>query len=386
MYKEKLVFYAACFGILLFGIVLITVGSILPSLTLKFGLDEISTGSLVSFLPIGILIGSLVFGPIVDHYGYKTLLIVCSLLVMVGLEGIAFAKEVFVLQASIFLIGLGGGVINGGTNALVADISEEDKGAKLSLLGVFFSIGALGMPVVISLFSQYFDAGQIIFGVGLFVLVPIFFILTISFHAPKHPQGFPFKKSISLLKDINIVMMGFFLFFASGAEGIINNWTTTFLESDLKIDPKNALFGLSCFVVAMMLTRLVLGSLLKRRKPHAILMISLAIAFFGSAVMLNASNFYWAVTGLSLIGIGLGAGFPFILGDVGELFSSISGTAFSIVLTIALIGNTIINYSTGVIAHLYGIRQLFSILMLSVVFMFLLLWFIDKRMNKPSFQ
>ena len=279
MYKKTLVFYAACFGILLFGIVLITVGSILPSLTVKFGLDEISTGSLVTFLPIGILVGSLVFGPIVDQYGYKTLLIVCSLLVMFGLEGIAFAKDFFVLQASIFLIGFGGGVINGGTNALVADISEEDKGAKLSLLGVFFSIGALGMPIVISLFSRLFDAGQIIFGVGLFVIVPIIFILMISFPAPKHPQGFPVKKSVSLLKDINIIVLGFFLFFASGAEGIINNWTTTFLQTDLKIDPKDGLFGLSCFVIAMMLTRLVLGALLKRKKPHTILMFSLGIAF-----------------------------------------------------------------------------------------------------------
>ena len=37
-----------------------------------------------------------------------------------------------------FLFGLGGGAINGATSALVSDISEKEKGANLSLLGVFF--------------------------------------------------------------------------------------------------------------------------------------------------------------------------------------------------------------------------------------------------------
>ena len=133
MYNKKLVFSAACLGMLLFGIVLISLGSILPSVTAKFGLDEISVGTLASILPFGILAGSLVFGPIVDRYGYKILLIICSLLVLAGLEGIAYAETLFVLQISMLLIGFGGGVINGGTNALVADISTEGKGSKLKL-------------------------------------------------------------------------------------------------------------------------------------------------------------------------------------------------------------------------------------------------------------
>ena len=48
-----------------------------------------------------------------------------------------------------FLFGLGGGAVNGATNALVSDISEKDKGANLSLLGVFFGLGALGMPFIL---------------------------------------------------------------------------------------------------------------------------------------------------------------------------------------------------------------------------------------------
>ena len=42
MYKRNQVFAVACIALLQFGIILITLGSILPSITAKFGLDELN--------------------------------------------------------------------------------------------------------------------------------------------------------------------------------------------------------------------------------------------------------------------------------------------------------------------------------------------------------
>jgi len=42
--------------------------------------------------------------------GYKWMLIVCALLVMAGLEGMAFAGTKALIQFFVFLIGFGGGV------------------------------------------------------------------------------------------------------------------------------------------------------------------------------------------------------------------------------------------------------------------------------------
>ena len=75
VYSRRIVYAAACTGMLLFGVSLISLGTILPGITATFTLDEKMTGSLVTLLPIGLLIGSLVFGLIVDRYGYKYLLI-----------------------------------------------------------------------------------------------------------------------------------------------------------------------------------------------------------------------------------------------------------------------------------------------------------------------
>jgi MFS family permease len=74
MYRRKLIFWSACAGMLLFGTSIIALGSIAPDLTGKLNLDEISSGTLFSIMPIGILAGSMLFGPIADRFGYKFLL------------------------------------------------------------------------------------------------------------------------------------------------------------------------------------------------------------------------------------------------------------------------------------------------------------------------
>ena len=62
MYKKTPVFIAAFLGMLLFGISLITLGSVTPHLKAKFMLDGISAGTLFSILPALALVVVKMFG------------------------------------------------------------------------------------------------------------------------------------------------------------------------------------------------------------------------------------------------------------------------------------------------------------------------------------
>ncbi len=358
-YNKRLVFVAGFYGIFLFGISIITLGSTLPQLTLQYGLTELNKGTLASVLPAGILIGSLVFGPVVDRYSYRYLLAVSVLLMAAGFELIAFAGAFYQLGIAFFFIGFGGGMINGATSSMVSDFSDdagENKGANLSLLGVFFGLGSLGMPVLLGSLEEWFNYSQILTGLGVAMCLPVSFLLLIGYPAPKQAQGITMSNIALLVKDKLLILMSFILFFQSGWESLVNNWTTTFLINVRGFEEKTALFYLTIFVITFTAGRFALGFLLKKYPPRTVLYVSIISALTGGIILGIFSREIMIIIALVITGFGLAAAFPVILGLVGDRFSKWSGTAFGIALTIALTGNMIINYLVGVFSNMYDMR------------------------------
>ncbi len=144
-----------------------------------------------------------------------------------------------------------------------------------------------------------------------------------------------------MIKDKHLVILGMFLFFESALEGIISNWTTTFLQNEETINSSNALYALSIYILSLTLTRLVLSSLLRRIKPIYILLFSIGVIIIGLLLLLVSHTWIWFVPCFVLLGIGTASGFPVILGYVGELYKDLRGTAFGLVFFIAIIGNTL---------------------------------------------
>ena len=338
-----------------------TLGSIVPDLKEKFGLSDISIGALFTILPFGILAGSLFFGPISDRYGYRILLSIACISMFIGFEGIAFSSSLTVLNSCIFLFGLGGGAINGATSALIADISPENKGANLSFLGVFFGVGALAMPFILGFLQNSFSYEIIVSIVGFATLGVGISYLMLRFPAPKQSSGFLFREGLQLLKNRNLLMISFFLFFQSAFEGIINNWVPTFLSSSKNVSQEYALYALSVSVIGMVVMRILLGGIFKNLKSKHTWMISFASLFLGLIFLGFGTTYFQLCCGLFLIGSGLAAGFPIMLGYVGNRFKELSGTAFSIAFVIALTGNMIINYTMGIIAQRVGIQHLITV-------------------------
>lgn len=379
MRSSRIIFACASLGMLLFGISLITLGSVAAPLREKFQLDAITAGTLFSILPVGILAGSLVFGPFADRYGYKLILVLSCVFIFAGFQGIAYASSLGVLRICIFLFGLGGGAINGATNAVVADISATAKGANLSLLGVFFAMGALGMPSVLGALEMNFSFETIVSAVGYIPVIVAALCLMTRFPAPKQAQGVALMKGLGLLRENILISIGFFLFCLSSFEAIINNWTTTYLMQALGIANSTALYALSLYVAGMAAMRLMLGSVFRDMSATWILSISFLCLLTGCVLLTTPPGYNVAVGGLIMIGIGLAAGFPVMLGFVGSLYPEVSGTAFSIVLSIALIGNMLINFLMGVVAERFGVSHLTTVAFALLSAMFFLSLFILKK-------
>ncbi|WP_210420779.1 sugar MFS transporter [Chitinophaga sp. XS-30] len=380
-YNKHLVFWAACTGLLLFGITLITLGAVVLELRAKFGLDGVAAGTLFSIMPIGILAGSLLFGPICDRYGYKLLLILASLGLCAGFEGIAYASHTAVLKGCIFVFGLSGGIINGTTNAVVADISTRGKGASLSLLGVSFGIGALGMPQLLGALRGYFEWHAIVAAIGWVAFTLGLLYALIRFPPAKQQGTRLFAQSGKMFSDITLLLIGFFLFCQSSFEAIINNWTTTYLTAGGHMEEHSALYALSLYVAGLTVMRLLTGSVFRTVSPQHMLLISLLLMPMGILLLQAGATFGWSALGLILLGAGLAGGFPIMLGFVGERYADRSGTAFSFVLVIALTGNMLVNYMMGLVVQHYGIQYLTTVAFAEWLVMLLLCSRIVRRLK-----
>ena len=382
MYNRTLVFASACAGILLFGASIVSLGTVNAYLTAKFSLESMAVGSLAALLPFGILAGSLFFGPIVDRYGYRLPLMIAALMILGGFETIAFTDSFAAIQFAFFLIGFGGGVMNGGTSALVADISSEGKGASLSLLGVFFGIGALGMPALTGILLQSASYETIVASLGLGAFIPAGLFAAIRFPPPKQAQGFPLKKGLSMLKHPALLLLSFALFFESGLEGMANNWGTMYLQEQIRMSVSDSLFGLTVLGAALTFARVLMGWLLKRFRPSSILLSCIALAFAGGLALRLASSPWMAVMGMALMGFGFAPVFPVVLGFIADLFAELSGTAFGIALVIALAGNTFLNYLVGALSGSGGIA-VYPLIHLTATIALTILVLLARR-NLPS--
>jgi len=139
---------------------------------------------------------------------------------------------------------------------------------------------------------------------------------------------------------------------------------------------------------AMVLARIVLSRLLKHVRAHVVLFVSIGITATGALLLMHATSYGMSLAAALLIGAGLAAAFPVVLSYIGDLYPTQSGTAFSTIFFIALIGNMTINKSFGALAQIHGIDEYTKVMLgclaASAVLLFLVVKQLQTSPSKPA--
>lgn len=340
-YNTTSVFVAACAGMGFFGVAMLSLGPLLGRIA-ELG---VNANALPATLTVGIIIGTLIFGPVVDKFGYKGLTNISTILSLAGMMGLNFFATDITLQASICCLGIGGGILNGLTNALVSDIYDDDKrGARLSILGAFYCIAAL-LWTLLNVFIDDYHIPLFIMS-GLMVCFIIFFF-TIQFPKAKPASEVGLKKTLGLFKFPALILFGIVLFFQSGFEGSCGDFSVSYLTKLGRLDLAAATLSMTWYTIGMLIGRLALAGISKKLNDLKTFYLYLSVALAGVAVFYFSDGAVGTYVATTLIGFGVGATFPVILNYVGGTFRNQSGTAISIAVFIALVGQFTLKKITG---------------------------------------
>ncbi len=351
-----LVMASACAGIFVFGMVMAGLGSLLPSLFARIDFGKSEAGNLFFVMNLAMLVMSMVFGPIVDRFSYRVFLMVCSLLVGGSFFVFISASTYRSLVLAALLLGLGGGGLNGGSNALASDLYPERRSAALNTLGIFFGFGALAMPFLIGSLEKSLGLERILALAMLLSLVPFLLFLLLRFPEAKQAQGFPLGQAAKVIRHPLIWLCGFLLFFQSGNEFTVGGWVSSYLHEYWGLSKMTASFILAGYWAALMTGRLVSTRLVRLMRNEKLILVSALVSLTATGLLV-LSPIVWltSVAGV-LAGLGFAAIFPTTLALVGEAFPSLSGTSFGVVFVIALSGGMMAPWLAGKLAAASTLR------------------------------
>lgn len=319
-----------------FGIVLFLMGALLP--TLQLGNSH--TVNLGSVPLIGILIATLFAGPILDIHGAKKMMICALLLVAVSLAVLPSLRSYSQLAVCCLAYGLGGGILNTATNVLIADLNEGSRASALNLLGFFFSGGAVLAPLLLSSSGVGLPpstALRALAGITALILVPV-----ILFRFPPPLRGgVRLRNLFSVFNQPLVWFFGLILVFESGSENCVFVWAGKITTDVLHTTAARGGLALAALGAALGIGRLAAILWLRWLGSLGTIWVSVLQILAGIAIALVARNLPEMVLAMAVIGLGISAIYPTVLGIAGNRFSSETGTVFGAIIALGLLGGAV---------------------------------------------
>jgi MFS transporter, FHS family, glucose/mannose:H+ symporter len=355
-----------------FGVVLLLMGSLLPSLEFNYS----RSGNLGAFPLVGIFVSTVLVGPILDLVGAKKVLAIALAVVAVSLGLMPALTKYPALAAAAFVYGMGGGGLNTATNALVADMSAAGRARALNLLGFFFSLGAISAPLMLSSIG-HLSTSAVLRGLAALCLVILTFALSVRF-PPALRSGRRLGSLLGVLKYGTVWLFAVLLFFESGSENSMFVWTAKIAADALHVSPSRADIALVALSGALGAGRIMAVPCLKWFGSRGLIWISTAVVMAGSLWMRGAGDMRGMIAAVIVVGAGLSAIFPTALGMAGDRFPEETGTVFGAAMAVALLGGTAGPKLAGWMAS-HGVRQVLLIPLLAAAGVALLTGVVAKR-------
>lgn len=342
---------AAILAIFVYGMIAAMLGTVLPDFSQRFSLTPKQNGNIAMSQAIGLMIGSFFVGPLIDIEGKKVGLLLGLGLIALALFGLRKASGFTPIAAFMAVLGVGGGIVVTGANALAGDVKLEalSTAGVFNLLNLFFGLGGLLTPLIAANLFKNNSAKLLVFAGSLALITFGFHGLT-SMPAPSGQVAFNASTAVGLLGNPELLALALFLFLYVSAECGVWNWLARHLISQ-GVPEKKALTILSLgFALGLLLGRVAVSPLLSSVSPENVLTASAALMAITTFLMLQSGNPTVAWVLVFFAGIAMAPVFPTTLAVVGAKFPGMAATAIGIAVTAGWFGLVVSSPIIGGIA------------------------------------
>ncbi|MHC2449968.1 MFS transporter, FHS family, glucose/mannose:H+ symporter [Bacillus altitudinis] len=347
--KMKKVFYFGCIFYFFIGTIHVFFGSLTPYLLSSYEKGPGELSSLIFFQFIGFLTGVLLSPILVRKKGYGAVLTM-GLLLMIGalLLGLLVPGWTILVVAGFFL-GSGAGSLETTAGAYVISMANSAK--RISIMEVFFGLGALLFPLLILLtvteetwhYVFLFQVGALTF----FLMLWLTFMNKLP-HGQMAAPSQDMKKS-SLLFDrgnrMIVVLMICFAFFYAGIETNFANFLPSIMLE--KGGDNWGLFAVSTFWTAIVIGRTVIARKADQLHPLRFLKLSAALMIVLLAVFALATHIAAQLILIFFIGLCAAGMFPIALTASALMIENAIDEATSYFIAAASLGGACLSFLIG---------------------------------------
>lgn len=344
---------AAVLAIFVYGMIAAMLGTILPGLSERFHLTPKQNGSIAFAQAVGLMIASVGVGPLIDNEGKKLGLILGLGLIGVALLSLPRARGYGSIAALLFMLGLGGGVVVTGANALVSDVGAEHQATALNLVNLFFGLGGMLTPFISANLLKR-DIVKLCYAAGGFAVIALAVQAASPIPPPTGMQSFVLSNTGTLLGQPILLMLGLLLFLYVSCEVGIWNWLVQHLIAQ-GIPESRALNVLSLgFALGLLVGRVAVSPILITVRPEIVTLAAAVLMALTSYVALTARSVRTAWILVFFAGVAMAPVFPTTLAIVGgwadKAFPAMKSTAMGFAITCGWAGLAVSSRIIGGIA------------------------------------
>jgi FHS family glucose/mannose:H+ symporter-like MFS transporter len=315
----------------------------------NIGLSPSQIGLMLAVQNMGFIIAVLFSGALADTHPKPRILLWGSLILAAAFLSFYLFPQFWLNLMVMLFIGMGIGVYEGVTDAMLLDIHPDKENLHISINHFFVTFGSIMITIYLIFLQMNWRASMVQAGCVVLVLAFLYALIRVNTRV-KHGEDF-LQRLTLLAKEKIVIVLFIATALAVGVELGTGGILTTYLMDLRGFSQTTSKIGLIIFLVGIASGRLILGFLAQKEQlPQYLLsLFGASILIYGALYLFDLGWFTYLI--IYLAGISMSSLLPMMLTMAGLLYKDIAGTVLGTIKVAIPVGGILLPFLMSLAAN-----------------------------------